>query len=183
MITINFDPFPVLETERLTLRKPEMKDVPELFVYRSDREYMRFIPHRFVTTIEQVEGHINLMHSLLDKNEGINWAITKKGDDTILGLVGYVRFNNAHHRAEIGYMLHTPYHGTGIMKEAAERVIKYGFEDLKLHSIEAVVNHDNIPSKRLLEKMGFTKDAFFKDYLHHDGKYMSANVYSLVKED
>jgi len=144
---------------------------------------MRFIPHRFVTTMEQVEEHIKLMNSIVEKNEGINWAITEKGNDTIIGLVGYVRFNNVHHRAEIGYMLHTPYHGTGIMKEAAERVIKYGFDELKLHSIEAIVNHENIPSKRLLEKMGFSKDAFFKDYLHHDGKYISANVYSLVKED
>jgi ribosomal-protein-alanine N-acetyltransferase len=182
MMTINFNPFPVLETERLILRKPEVRDIDEMYHYRSNPELMRYIPHRLAHSKEQVANAMNFIHGLIDKNEGINWAITKKGDDKIIGMVGYVRFFLDHYRAEIGYMLHTPHHGTGIAQEATQAAINYGFDVMGLHSIEAIINYENEASKRLVEKMGFTKDAFFKDYLHHAGKFMSANVYSLVRE-
>jgi ribosomal-protein-alanine N-acetyltransferase len=182
MVNINFDPFPVIETDRLILRKPELRDVDELFTYRSDKEFMRYIPHRHVTTKDEVVKTIALIHSRIEKKEGINWAITLKGDDTIVGIVGYVEIYEAHYRAEIGYMLFTPHHGTGVMVEATQAAIDYGFNIMNLHSIEGIVNHENIPSKRVLEKLGFTNDAFFKDYLHNKGTFISANVYSLVRE-
>lgn len=180
MLSVNFNPFPILETENLILRRPRMSDVDELFKYRSDKNLMRYIPHRLATRKEEVIETIEFIDNRIATNEGINWAITKKGDDTIIGMVGYVHINNAHYRAEIGYMMHTPYHGTGIIDEAFKRAIKYGFEDMHLHSIEAIVNCDNIPSKKVLERNGFTKDAYFKDYLHHAGTFFDANVYSMV---
>lgn len=180
MLSINLNPFPVLTTERLILRRPHIKDVDEMFKYRSDKELMRYIPHRYVTERTQVEEVIQRMDNLLDTNQGINWAITLKGDDTIMGLVSYVSFNLAHHRAETGYILHTPHHGTGVMMEAFNAILDHGFNVWGLHSIEAVVNADNIASKRLLEKRGFTNDAFFRDYLYHDGGFMDANVFSLL---
>lgn len=180
MLSINFQPFPVLTTERLVLRRPQLSDVDEIFKYRSDKELMRYIPHRYATSKDQVVETMNLIDRMIDSNEGINWAITLKGDDTIIGMVGYVHFIKDHYRGEIGYMLHTPYHGTGIMMEAFNAAIDHGFNKLGLHSIEAIVNSENIASKRLLEKRGFTNDAFFRDYLYHGGSFIDANVYSLI---
>lgn len=182
MMTINFNPFPVLETDRLILRKPELTDIDEMFKYRSDPQLMQYIMHRYSTERSQVEEMMTRIHRLIDNNEGINWAVTKKGDDTIIGMVGYVHFVADHFRGEIGYMMHTPHHGTGIAREATKAAIDYGFNVLGLHSIEAIINHENVPSKRLVEKLGFSNDAFFKDYLFVNGKFVSANVYSLVKE-
>jgi len=182
MLSINFNPFPILTTENLILRRPHASDADEMYRYRSDKELMRYIPHRLVKTKEEVIETLAYINTLIDTNEGINWAITRKGDDTILGMVGYVYFFKDHYRAEIGYLMHTPYHGTGIIQEAFRAAIDYGFKIMKLHSIEAVVNHENIASKKLLERTGFTNDAFFKDYLHHHGSYISANVYSLLAE-
>lgn len=182
MLTINFSPFPVLETEHLVLRRPTMADVDECYKYRSDPTLMQFIPHRLAKKREDVVEIIERIDQMINSNEGINWAITPKGEDLLLGMVGYVRMYKDHHRAEIGYMLHTPYHGKGIIQEAFRAAVDYGFNVMKLHSIEAIVNCLNIPSKKLLERAGFSSDAFFKDYLHHDGKYMNVNVYSLVAE-
>ncbi|HTN47595.1 MAG TPA: GNAT family N-acetyltransferase [Flavipsychrobacter sp.] len=182
MLSINFVPFPLLETERLVLRRPEMKDVDLLFKYRSNREFMHFIPHRYATRRDEVEQSLQMIHDRINAGEGINWSITEKDSDAIIGMIGYVVFNKAHHRGEIGYLLFTPHQGKGFIHEASKAVIDFGFKMLNLHSIEAIVNHENMPSKRVLERLGFTKDAFFKDYLHHDGKFVSANVYSLVDE-
>lgn len=183
MLKINFDPFPVLETERLIMRKPVATDIDEVFVHRSNPEHMKYIMHRFATERKQVEEMIDRIHNLIAKNEGINWAITQKGDDKILGMVGYVCFYNDHYRAEIGYTLHPPYQGKGIVHEAVSAAIQYGFDTLGLHSIEGIVNVVNEPSKKVLERLGFSKDAFFRDYICQNGKFIDANVYSLVKEN
>ncbi len=183
MLVPNFNPFPVLETKRLVLRRPVMADVDEMFIYRSDKMLMQYIPHRLATQKQQVVEMLRFINNLIDKNEGINWAITLKGNDIIIGMVGYVHFFTDDYRAEIGYMLHTPYHGKGIIHEAMKAAMDYGFNVLKLHSIEAIVNCENVPSKKVLERIGFSKDAFFKDYLFHDGKFIDANVYSFVKSE
>jgi ribosomal-protein-alanine N-acetyltransferase len=151
-----------------------------MFTYRSDKELMKYIPHRIANSMGDIHDILGKIDQLIDSNEGINWAITHKDDDKIIGMVGYVHIIKDHHRAEIGYMLHTPYHGTGIMQEALQAAIQFGFSEMHLHSIEAIVNHENVPSKRILERNGFTNDAFFKDYLHHDGRFISVNVYSLI---
>jgi ribosomal-protein-alanine N-acetyltransferase len=65
--------------------------------------------------------------------KGINWAITLK-DNAINNWSLYDQ--PEHYRAEIGYML-LEYHGKGIVSEAVKEVVKYGFEVMKLHSIEA----------------------------------------------
>ena len=182
MLNINFDPFPELATDRLILRRPTLNDADEMFKYRSDKELMQYIPHRLAKSKDEVVNTLEFIDGIISKNEGINWAITLKGDDTIIGMVGYVHIMKDHHRAEIGYMLHTPHHGKGIVHEAMGAAIDYGFRVMKLHSIEAIVNHENIASKRVLERKGFTNDAFFRDYLYHGGRYIDANVYSLLAD-
>lgn len=177
-----FDPFPVLETDRLILRRPHANDADILFRYRSDREYMRFIPHRYTTHKHEVSYQLEYINEKIDKQQGINWVMTIKGTDDLIGMIGFVRLFPDSLRAEIGYMTITPFQRAGYTEEAAKAVIVYGFEQMNLHSIEAVVNHENEASKKLLEKLGFSNDAFFKDYLHHAGKFMSAHVFSLVKE-
>jgi len=181
MLNINFDPFPVLETERLVLRRPNEGDIDEVFKYRGDKELMRYIPHRYATERSQVVEMLETIDKSINSGEGINWAVTLKGDDTIIGMVGYVRFVKNHYRAEIGYMLHTPHHGKRITDEAMNAVIAYGFDVLQLHSIEAIVNYENVASKKILERNGFSNDALFKDYLFLAGRFVDANVYSLVK--
>jgi len=183
MLNINFNPFPQLTSERLILRRVGVTDADEMFRYRSDKELMRFIPHRLAHEKKEIDEMIKMINSRIDKKESINWAITLKGIDVIIGTVGFVKINEAHLRAEIGYMLHTPYHKQGIAAEATRRVIDYGFDVMKLHSIEAIVNHENMLSRKVLENLGFTNDAYFRDYLYHAGKFVDANVYSLIKKD
>ena len=182
MLTLNFNPFPIIETERLILRKPEIGDVDEMYRHRSNPELMRYIPHRLAHSREQVETAMNNIHRMIGNNETINWAITLKETNEMMGMVGYVRFYHDHYRAEIGYMLHTPYHGKGYAREATKAAMDHGINAWGLHSIEAIINHENESSKNLVEKLGFTKDAFFRDYLHHGGNFISANVYSFVKD-
>ncbi len=178
MLTINFSPFPILETERLMLRRVLPSDVKEMFELRSNPETMKYIPRPLVTNYDEALAHIKMMEDKIETNEGINWAITLKGDDKMLGVIGHYRIKPEHYRAEVGYMILPEYHGKGITTEAVQCVVAYGFNTMQLHSIEGVIDPENEASQRVLQKCGFVKEAHFKENEFYDGKFIDAVVYS-----
>ena len=178
MLTINFSPFPILETERLILRRVLPSDVKEMFELRSNPETMKYIPRPLVTNYDEALAHIKMMEDKIETNEGINWAITIKGDDKMLGVIGHYRIKPEHYRAEVGYMILPEYHGKGITTEAVQCVVTYGFNTMQLHSIEGVIDPENEASQRVLQKCGFVKEAHFKENEFYDGKFIDAVVYS-----
>ena len=178
MLTINFSPLPILETERLILRRVLPSDVKEMFELRSNPETMKYIPRPLVTNYDEALAHIKMMEDKIETNEGINWAITLKGDDKMLGVIGHYRIKPEHYRAEVGYMILPEYHGKGITTEAVQCVVDYGFNTMQLHSIEGVIDPENDASQRVLQKCGFVKEAHFKEYEFYDGKFIDAVVYS-----
>src|SRR6476661_5611925 len=122
MENINFDPFPILITERLILRKIEDEDANEIFTLRSDERVMKYIDRPLAKSIGDARMLVSKMAEALVKNEGITWGITLQPDLKIIGTIGYWRTMKEHFRAEIGYQLHFDYQGKGIMQEALIKV-------------------------------------------------------------
>jgi [ribosomal protein S5]-alanine N-acetyltransferase len=182
MLTINFSPFPVLETERLILRRVLPSDVKEMFELRSNSETMKYIPRPLVTNYEETLAHIKMMEDKIETNEGINWAITLKGIDTMIGVIGHYRIKPEHYRAEVGYMILPEYHGKGITTEAVQCVVDYGFNTMQLHSIEGVIDPENGASEKVLQKCGFVKEGHFKENEFFDGKFIDAVIYSKLNK-
>lgn len=180
MLNFNFTPFPVIETERLILRRITNDDVNEIFELRSNPETMQYIPRPLVKTTEDALEHVAMIEEKIVTNVGINWGITLKGNSKVLGIIGYYRMQPENYRAEIGYMLLPDFHGKGIISEAVNRLITYGFDDLKLHSIEAVIDPENIASEKVLQKCGFVKEAHLKEAEFYEGKFLDKVIYSLL---
>lgn len=182
MLEINFTPFPNLETERLYLRRVAKEDVNEIFALRSDKETMKYIPRPLVKTEEEALAHIAMIDEKIETNEGINWAITLKNNSKLIGLIGHYRIKPEHFRAEIGYMLLPEYHGKGIITEAIKETVKYGFEIMKLHSIEAVIDPENLASESVLQKSGFVKEAHLKENEYFEGRFWDSVIYSILNK-
>jgi ribosomal-protein-alanine N-acetyltransferase len=182
MLSPNFSPFPNLETERLLLRRVDKKDVNEIFELRSNVETMKYIPRPMVKSIEEALEHIAKIDDQIKANEGINWAITLKNDTRLIGIIGHYRIKPEHFRAEIGYMLLPEYNGKGIITEAVNEVVNYGFNTLKLHSIEAIISPENLASEKVLQKNGFIKEAYFKQNESFNGRFIDTVIYSLLKK-
>ena len=182
MLDINFTPFPNLETERLYLRRVAKEDVNEIFALRSNKETMKYIPRPLVKTEEDALAHIAMIDEKIENNEGINWAITLKNNPKLIGLIGHYRIKPEHFRAEIGYMLLPEYHGKGIIAEAIKETVKYGFEIMKLHSIEAVIDPENLASEKVLQKSGFVKEAHFKENEYYEGNFLDSVIYSILNK-
>jgi ribosomal-protein-alanine N-acetyltransferase len=182
MIQPVFTPFPLLETTRLLLREIVPEDVHDLFRYRSDSEVMKYIGRPLAKELADATKLIDVLRTNAAENNGITWAITLKGENILRGTIGFWRIVKEHHRAEIGYLLDPALQGKGLMQEAVEEVLRYGFEEMGLHSVEAVVNPDNLASIRLLERNAFVKEAYFREDFCFDGKFQDTCVYSLLEQ-
>ncbi|TMI67737.1 MAG: GNAT family N-acetyltransferase [Bacteroidetes bacterium] len=183
MLEINNSPFPEIKTEKLILRNLELSDAPEMLFLRSDESVMKYIDRERTRSLEEAGSFIQKMKDSVDKNENIMWVISlKEKPDVMIGYIGYWRIKLQHYRAEVGYALHPAYWNKGIMKEALLAVTQYGFGPMKLHSIEAQINSENIASGKLLEKTGFIKEGYFKEDYFANGRFIDSVVYSLLEK-
>jgi len=181
MLELNNTPFPLIQTERLLLRSLNIADATEMLFLRSDETVMQYIDRERIKTIEDAVAFIQKLKDSIDSNENILWVISLLDQPgTMIGNIGFWRIQLPHSRAEVGYLLHPDHWHQGIMKEALEAVIEYGFKTMNLHSIEARINPDNIASGKLLEKTGFTREAYFKEDYYYNGRFIDTAVYSLL---
>ena len=178
MLTLSLHPFPVLETNRLLLRQITNDDAQDIFEFRSSEEAMKYISRPIAKTIDDALNLIALMDSLYQK-EVVIWGICYKETNTIIGTIAYLDIDKENHRAEIGYMLHPNYHRIGLMQEAIETIIKFGFEHFKLHTIAANVAPDNIASKNILIKNGFEQQAHLKENFFYNGEFLDTAIFCL----
>ena len=178
---MTFTPFPVMETEHLLLRQLCDDDAADVFIMRSDPEVMKYIPRPLAVTLDDAIAVIHMVNDFIEKGEKINWAITSKSTGQVIGIIGYVNFKPEHFRAEVGYSLSKAFHRQGIMHEALACVLKYGFESLNLHSVEAITDADNIASGSLLLKTGFRREAYFREDFYFNGKFRNSIHYGLLR--
>ena len=181
MLEFDFTPYPTLHTKRLTLRAHKMEDVNDLWQLRSNDEVRKYLdrPKRSLKEIEKMIGDIIRN---IENNEAITWVINLHGQEKMIGDIGFWRIDRTHHRGEVGYILSPKYWGQGLMSEALQVILKYGFEKMKLHSVEANVNPNNAASIRLLEKAGFKKEAHFTENYYGNGKFLDSAIYSLLEK-
>ncbi len=180
MQSTKFTPFPTLSTERLNLRQVEANDVEDIFLLRSDEGVMKFLDRPKAKTIEDARQLIKSIAEGIENSNAITWAISQKNDAQLIGTIGFWRIMEEHYRAEIGYLLHPDFQGKGIMQEALTKALDYGFRTLKLHSIEANINPNNVASIKLLERNRFVREAYFKENFFYAGKFLDTAIYSLI---
>jgi ribosomal-protein-alanine N-acetyltransferase len=153
----NFTPFPVLKTERLTLRQLVSSDANKIFALRSDINVNKYLGRKPSQSIDNAKVFIKIINENIQNNISIYWAITFNDSDNLIGTICLFDFSDDNLKAEIGYELLTDFQGKGIMQEAASKVIDFGIKHIGLNSIEAYTHLENQNSTRLLEKFNFKK--------------------------
>jgi [ribosomal protein S5]-alanine N-acetyltransferase len=161
-----FHPFPVLRTERLTLRKITDLDAKEILYLRSDGIINQYIERPEADTIKSLEAalkFIQYINSGIDKGTWITWSIQLTGQPKTIGTICLWNFSSTNPGllegeigiAEVGYDLATAYQGKGFMQEAMQAVLDYGFNHLQLVQIEANTHKENMGSIKLLQRQSF----------------------------
>ena len=174
MLPIDLPTFPILATERLVLRELRHSDAEQVFAMRSDPLVMQHVNRPLATTVADAAALIDLITERWTAKEGVQWAITVKGDDIFIGLIGFWRIVKEHHFAELGYMLAREHWGNDYISEAIAAVLLFGFNTLAFHRIEAITRPANVASIRVLEKNGFEREGLLKESIFWNGTYHDA---------
>lgn len=175
--------FPIIETERLVLRQIIKDDAVDILKYLSDDDVMKYYGLKPFKSMEEALQEIDWYHSIFDEKSGIRWGITIKEKGRVIGSCGFLNLVQQHHRSDIGYELSEDFWGQGIASEAIAAVIKYGFEQLNLQRIQALIEPPNIPSQKLVERNGFIKEGLLRNYEFTGEKFDDLFMYSLLKQD
>jgi [ribosomal protein S5]-alanine N-acetyltransferase len=175
--------FPRMETDRLVLRQVTKEDAEDMLMYLSDQDVMKHYGMEPFKSLDDVLDEIFWYHSIFEKNTGIRWGITLKGQNKVIGSCGFLNIAPQHYRSEIGFELSKDFWGQGIASEALDLVIKYGFEQLKLHRIQALIEPLNFSSQKLVERKGFIKEGLLRNYEFTCGKFDDLFMYSILRDD
>jgi len=178
----DFTHFPVLETERLTLRKIQPDDVNALLKMFGNPEVVQFIEMQPIKTIEQANEWLKWMGGAFAAKDGLRWGVTLK-DGAFIGSAGLHRWNHEAHYAEIGCDISYPFWGNGYGQETLNRVIEFGLDNMNLNRIEASVIKGNNRSVHVMEKLGFKQEGTLRQRLLKGGKYYDIYIFSLLRCD
>jgi len=148
--------FPKLETKRLVLRKLEESDAEALFENYSDEDIAKNFMDEPFGDIKQASQFIEAFNAEFSQGKAITWAIAIKITDQMIGTCSYMIETST--CAEIGYDLAKTHWGKGIMTEALEAMIGYGFDELGIEKIKADTLSNNSRSLNLLKRLEFQLD-------------------------
>lgn len=183
MQQFNFTPFPNLESERLNFRRLTNNDVEAVFELRSSPETMKFIPRPLAKTLDDAYEHIKKINDNIIANSDINWAVTEKGNNKCIGVMGFYRTQPENYRTELGYMINQEHWGKGYVSEAVKTLLDFAFNTLKFHSVEAVIDSRHIASEKVLIKNGFRKEAHFVEDFFYNNEFCDTVKYGLLKRE
>jgi [ribosomal protein S5]-alanine N-acetyltransferase len=182
-LTPIFATFPILETERTILRAPTLDDADQLFALWSDPKVTRYLGRPHMTTIDEVHTRIGLFRTDFEQSTSITWSIINRADGCLIGTVVLLRISTQHHRAELGYELSPDWWGKGLITEVGSAVLAYSFNTVGLHSMEAHIDPENTGSRRVLEKLGFVQEGYFRENYYEPAidRFTDTAVFSLLK--
>jgi ribosomal-protein-alanine N-acetyltransferase len=175
----------MLKTKRLNIRELTTIDIENVHKLHSLPETDEFntlgIPEDIQTT-EKILTEWLKLNKQKPRNSYI-FCIDKNDEDKFIGLIainlGKVNFRTA----EVWFKIHKDHWRQGYTTEALIRLLKYGFNDLKLHRIEAGCAVENIASSKTLEKAGFTREGIKRKKLPIRGEWKDNYFYGILEED
>ena len=162
---------PTIETERLIIRPWREGDAEDMFEYSSDRLVSRLAMWLPDSSIEDTK---RVIFDALHRYEAEAWmylGIELKEESKLIGSVGFAQWNRTDNRADLGFALNRKYWGRGFTTEAARPIMAFGWEQMRLHRIEANCIASNAASISILTKLGFEREGLRKDAARVDGIY------------
>lgn len=180
----DFSYFPTLETGRLRLRELNKNDAESLIAIFGNPDVLRYLSGGppCNTRVEALTT-IEWMQSWFDEHNGLRWGITLHGDDTVIGTCGFHLLSRENRRCDIGYDLRPNYWRQGYITEAAQGMVRWCFENLDLHRIQADCTAGNIGSERVLEKVGFTHEGMWRESCFEHGRFVNIKQYGLLRRE
>ncbi|MBX3502146.1 MAG: GNAT family N-acetyltransferase [Alphaproteobacteria bacterium] len=173
--------FPMLETERLRLRRFRLGDIDAMHAAFGSARAMRYWTTLPLKTRAETAKRVRGMMKIDVQDQWLRWAIARRRDDACLGMINYYARNEGSRRLELGWILAPRHEGKGYAREATQAVIRYCIDVLGTHRIEAMIMPENTASIRLAEAVGFKLEGGpLRDRWRRGEEYRSVMVYGLL---
>ena len=173
-----------IETERLVLRRFRYTDDEAMLAYWiADEKIQSMYSEPVYTTKEAVKELLEKYIGSYEKEDYYRWAIILKESGECIGQIAYFLVDSKNHFAEIEYCIGSKFQCNGYATEATKAVIRYGFEQIKLHKVQICTKEINAASKRVIEKCGFTYEGTLRDYFYMNGAYIGRLYFSILYDE
>lgn len=173
-----------IETERLILRRFEYTDDEAMLKYWiADEKIQSLYSEPVYTTKEAVKELLDKYISSYENDDYYRWAIIERTTGECIGQIAYFLVDSKNHFAEIEYCIGSEFQCNGFATEATKAVIAYGFDKMNLHKVQICTKTINLPSKRVIEKCGFTYEGTLRDYFYMNGEYVGRLYFSILREE
>lgn len=179
---------PVIQTDHVLLRTPQMTDYPGWAELRAQsRDFLTpWEPLWASDELSRASFRRRIRHYMRDLREDMGYALFIFSAETGT-LVGGLTLCNVRRgvtqACTLGYWVGAPYARQGYMTAAVRAVIPFVFDSLELHRLEAACLLANTASIRLLEKTGFTREGVARRYLRINGAWQDHLLYGLLDTD
>lgn len=183
MILDSLYPFPIIVTDRLKMRKIEMKDVREVHACLSNVNVTEYMLIDCQSDILFAETYVETMQELYDKKSCSTWAICNMDTDEFMGAVSFENIDDVSMSAEIGYWIGEKYWNRGYATETVKAFIRFGFEYMHLHRICARCFAKNRASIKVLRNAGMNIEGLFRDMVKKHGKYFDVAWFAVTEND
>jgi len=170
-----------ISTERLLLRPIHKSDAESVFRYRSDaitNKFQGWIPKAIDDVVSFIDNRVSPTINI--NGTWFQFVVIKKDDGALIGDVGLHFFDPDNKQVEIGCTIDKNYQKHGYASEALAEIFQYLFKALEKHRIIASIDPRNEGSIRLVEKIGFRKEAHFKKSIFQDGEWLDDLVYAIL---
>ncbi len=184
-ITTLYAPTYPIGTERLWLRPFSRGDVDAVYSYRSRADVSEFLFDEPMSHEECAEAVRARTAQIAFTGEGdkILLAVERKDDNRLIGEVSLIWRSLVEQQAEIGYIFHPDAHGRGYATEAATALLAFAFGDVGIHRVYARCDARNGASARVMERLGMTREAHFREHAHVKGRWDEELIYAILDRE
>ena len=176
-------PMEEIETERLLLRRMEMRDARDLFAYSRDEEVARYVLWEAQKNVSESRAYIKFMLRKYRAGDPASWCIVHKDEGRVVGTIGYMWFQPENNAAEVGYSLARDCWNQGYMTEALRAVLRYSFEEMAINRIEAQHEVGNPASGAVMRKCGMRHEGTLRSRLYNKGRYVDVELFAILRQD
>jgi ribosomal-protein-alanine N-acetyltransferase len=177
------DRLPTLPGNRLQLRWLTPGDVPAMFDLGSHPEVARYWSSPPMQDPAEAEALLRDIHAQFAAKTLFQWGIERLDDPVLVGSCTLHHLDFDHRHAEVGYSLRREFWGAGLMTEALTLLFDFAFETLDFHRLEADADPRNERSLRLLERLGFLREGYFRERYHVAGEIQDSVMLGLLRRD
>ena len=174
---------PTIAARRVDLRWLTHEDAPALLEIFGDMEVMRFWSSPPLTDVDAARKLVDQIHGYFHSRTLFQWGVQLRGSAQVIGTGTLYELDATHRRAGIGFALRRSVWGEGLATETIDTLLRFAFERLDLHRIEADVDPDNQRSLRALERQGFRREGHLRERWHHLGEWRDTVFLGLLRRE